>query len=36
MKYAYLVTTGTDDPTEASMPLHPAANGSLRWAMTAR
>ena len=29
MKFAYMVTTGTDDPTKASLPLHLAANGSL-------
>jgi predicted peroxiredoxin len=29
MKFVYIVTTGTDDPTKASLPLHLAANGSL-------
>ena len=29
MKFVYMVTTGTDDPTKASMPLHLAANGSV-------
>jgi predicted peroxiredoxin len=29
MKFVYLVTAGTDDPTKASLPLHLAANGSL-------
>jgi predicted peroxiredoxin len=29
MKFVYLVTTGTDDPTKASLPLHLAANGSV-------
>ncbi len=35
MKFVYMVTTGTDDPTKASLPLHLAvplhlaANGSL-------
>ena len=29
MKFLYMVTTGTDDPTKASLPLHLAANGSL-------
>jgi hypothetical protein len=29
MKFVYVVTTGTDDPTKASLPLHLAANGSL-------
>ena len=29
MKFVYLMTTGTDDPTKASLPLHLAANGSV-------
>jgi hypothetical protein len=29
MKFMYVVTTGTDDPTKASLPLHLAANGSV-------
>jgi predicted peroxiredoxin len=29
MKFVYVVTTGPDDPTKASIPLHLAANGSL-------
>jgi predicted peroxiredoxin len=29
MKFVYVVTTGTDDPTKASLPLHLAANGSI-------
>jgi predicted peroxiredoxin len=29
MKFAYVVTTGTDNPTRASLPLHLAANGSV-------
>jgi hypothetical protein len=29
MKFLYVVTTGTDDPTKASLPLHLAANGSV-------
>jgi predicted peroxiredoxin len=29
MKFVYMATTGTDDPTKASLPLHLAANGSL-------
>ena len=29
MKFVYMVTTGTDDPTKASLPLHLAANGSV-------
>jgi predicted peroxiredoxin len=29
MKFVYMVTAGTDDPTKASMPLHLAANGSV-------
>ena len=29
MKVLYLVTTGADDPTKASIPLHLAANGSV-------
>jgi predicted peroxiredoxin len=29
MKFVYVVTTGTDDPTKASLPLHLAANGSV-------
>jgi predicted peroxiredoxin len=29
MKVLYLATSGTSDPTKASMPLHLAANGSL-------
>ena len=29
MKFLYMVTTGTDDPTKASLPLHLAANGSV-------
>jgi predicted peroxiredoxin len=29
MKFVYMATTGTDDPTKASLPLHIAANGSL-------
>jgi len=29
MKFVYMVTTGTDDPTKASLPLHLAANGSI-------
>ena len=29
MKFVYTVTTGTRDPTNASLPLHLAANGSV-------
>jgi hypothetical protein len=29
MRFMYVVTTGTDDPTKASLPLHLAANGSV-------
>jgi predicted peroxiredoxin len=29
MKFVYIVTAGTDDPTKASLPLHLAANGSV-------
>jgi predicted peroxiredoxin len=29
MKFVYTVTTGTGDPTKASLPLHLAANGSV-------
>jgi predicted peroxiredoxin len=29
MKFVYMVTAGTDDPTKASLPLHLAANGSV-------
>jgi predicted peroxiredoxin len=29
MKFVYMATTGTDDPTKASLPLHLAANGSV-------
>lgn len=29
MKILYLATTGTGDPTKASIPLHIAANGSV-------
>ena len=29
MKFLYIVTRGTSDPTAASIPLHVAANGSL-------
>ena len=29
MKFVYVMTTGTDDPTKASLPLHLAANGSV-------
>jgi predicted peroxiredoxin len=29
LKFVYMVTTGTDDPTKASMPLHLAASGSV-------
>jgi predicted peroxiredoxin len=29
MKVLYLATSGTSDPTKASLPLHLAANGSL-------
>jgi hypothetical protein len=29
MKFVYVVTSGTDDPTKASLPLHLAANGSV-------
>ena len=29
MKVLYLATTGADDPTRASLPLHIAANGSV-------
>jgi len=29
MKVLYLATSGTNDPTKASIPLHLAANGSL-------
>jgi predicted peroxiredoxin len=29
MQFVYLVTTGADDPTKASLPLHLAANGSV-------
>ncbi len=29
MRFVYMVTTGIDDPTKASLPLHLAANGSL-------
>jgi hypothetical protein len=30
MKFGYMATTGTDDPTKASLPLHLAANGSVK------
>jgi predicted peroxiredoxin len=29
MKFVYMVTTGTENPTKASLPLHLAANGSV-------
>jgi predicted peroxiredoxin len=29
MKFVYMVTSGTGDPTKASLPLHLAANGSV-------
>ena len=29
MKFVYMSTSGTDDPTRASLPLHLAANGSV-------
>jgi predicted peroxiredoxin len=29
MKFLYIATKGSDDPTGASIPLHLAANGSL-------
>lgn len=29
MKFVYMVTTGTNDPTKASLPFHLAANGSV-------
>ena len=29
MRFLYIVTRGTDDPTLASVPLHIAANGSV-------
>jgi len=29
MRFLYIVTTGTNDPTTASIPLHMAANGSV-------
>jgi predicted peroxiredoxin len=29
VKFVYMVTTGSDDPTKASLPLHLAANGSV-------
>lgn len=29
MRILYLATTGPDDPTKASLPLHIAANGSV-------
>jgi predicted peroxiredoxin len=29
MRILYLATTGADDPTRASLPLHIAANGSV-------
>jgi predicted peroxiredoxin len=29
MKFVYMVTAGTGDPTKASLPLHLAANGSV-------
>jgi predicted peroxiredoxin len=29
MKFVYMVTSGTADPTKASLPLHLAANGSV-------
>jgi predicted peroxiredoxin len=29
VKFVYMVTTGTNDPTKASLPLHLAANGSV-------
>ncbi len=29
MRFLYIVTKGTNDPTSASVPLHIAANGSL-------
>jgi predicted peroxiredoxin len=29
MKFVYMATSGTDDPTKASLPLHLAANGSV-------
>jgi predicted peroxiredoxin len=29
MRFVYMVTKGTNDPTLASIPLHLAANGSL-------
>jgi predicted peroxiredoxin len=29
MKFVYMATAGTNDPTRASLPLHLAANGSV-------
>lgn len=29
MKFVYMATAGTNDPTKASLPLHLAANGSV-------
>jgi predicted peroxiredoxin len=29
VKFVYIATSGTNDPTKASLPLHLAANGSL-------
>ena len=29
MKFLYFVTTGTSDPTKASIPIHLAVNGSV-------
>lgn len=29
MKFVYMATAGSDDPTKASLPLHLAANGSV-------
>jgi predicted peroxiredoxin len=29
MKFVYMATSGTNDPTKASLPLHLAANGSV-------
>ena len=29
MKFVYMSTSGTDDPTKASLPLHLAVNGSV-------
>ena len=29
MKFVYMSTTGADDPTKASLPLHLAVNGSV-------